>query len=63
VGGASASAVPIADTPQTPNTAPGHEIILGEEEMADVSRKPVAAAAAAEAAVAAEAAGVAEAIG
>jgi hypothetical protein len=37
VGGASASAVPTADTPQTPNMAPGHEITLGEEEMADVS--------------------------
>src|SRR6516164_5016339 len=37
VGGASASAVPTADTPQTPNMAPGHEIALGEEEMSDVS--------------------------
>src|SRR6266404_5270149 len=37
VGGASASAVPTADTPQTPNIAPGHEITLGEEEISDVS--------------------------
>ena len=37
VGGASASAVPTADTAQTPNMAPGHEIILGEEEISDVS--------------------------
>jgi hypothetical protein len=37
MGGASASAVPTADTPQTPNMAPGHEITLGEEEMSDVS--------------------------
>ena len=37
VGGASASAVPTADTPQTPNIAPGQEVILGEEEMSDVS--------------------------
>jgi hypothetical protein len=37
VGGASASAVPTADTPQTPNMAPGHEITLGEEEISDVS--------------------------
>ena len=35
VGGASASAVPSADTPQTPNMAPGHEITLGEEEMSE----------------------------
>ena len=34
---ASASAVPTADTPQTPNVAPGHEITLGEEEISDVS--------------------------
>ena len=37
VGGASASAVPTADTAQTPNMAPGHEITLGEEEISDVS--------------------------
>jgi len=37
VGGASASVVPTADTPQTPNMAPGHEITLGEEEIYDVS--------------------------
>src|SRR5258708_36067136 len=37
VGGASASAVPTADTPQTPNIAPSHEITLSEEEIADVS--------------------------
>ena len=37
VGGASASAVPTADTPQTPNMAPGHEITLSEEEISDVS--------------------------
>src|SRR6266478_46781 len=37
VGGASASAVPTADTPQTPNMAPSHEITLSEEEIADVS--------------------------
>src|SRR5258708_6405017 len=37
VGGASASVVPTADTPQTPNMAPGHEITLGEEEISDVS--------------------------
>ena len=37
LGGASASAVPTADTPQTPNVAPGHEITLGEEEISDVS--------------------------
>ena len=36
VGGASASTVPTADTPQTPN-ASGHEITLGEEEIYDVS--------------------------
>ena len=37
LGGASASAVPTADTPQTANMAPGHQITLGEEEMSDVS--------------------------
>ena len=37
VGGASASAVPTAGSPQTPDMAPGHEITLGEEEISDVS--------------------------
>lgn len=36
-GSAFASAVPIADTPQTPNLAPGHMFTLGEEELSDVS--------------------------
>jgi len=37
VGSASASALPTADLPQSPNPAPNQRIILGEEEMADVS--------------------------
>src|SRR5579871_6532572 len=37
VGSASASAVSTADVPQSPNTSTDHRIILGEEEMADVS--------------------------
>jgi hypothetical protein len=36
VGGASASVAP-TDVPKTPNSAPGHEIMLGEEEISDVS--------------------------
>jgi hypothetical protein len=36
-GGASASAVPTSDIPRSPNIAPSHEIILGEEEISDVS--------------------------
>jgi hypothetical protein len=34
--GASAAMAPVADLP-TQKTAPGHEIILGEEELSDVS--------------------------
>jgi hypothetical protein len=37
VGGASAAAVPTQDVPRTPNIAPSHEIMLGEEEISDVS--------------------------
>jgi hypothetical protein len=38
VGGASAVTVgPAADMPATPNTLPGQQITLGEEEMSDVS--------------------------
>jgi hypothetical protein len=37
VGAASASAVPTADVPQTPNYAPTQGFTLGEEEIADVS--------------------------
>src|SRR5216683_2851128 len=37
VGGASASAVPNAETQQTPNYVPTQAITLGEEEIADVS--------------------------
>jgi hypothetical protein len=36
-GGASASAVPTADLQQTPNYVPTQAIMLGEEEIADVS--------------------------
>ena len=36
-GSASASAVPTADVPQTPNFAPSQAITLSEEEFADVS--------------------------
>ncbi len=36
-GSASASAVPTADVPQTPNFAPSQAITLSEEEIADVS--------------------------
>src|SRR5258708_29838787 len=36
-GGASASAVPAADVPQTTNLAPTQALTLGEEEIADVS--------------------------
>src|SRR5580693_7601680 len=37
VGSASASTVPIVDTPQTDNGLTDHRFVLGEEEMADVS--------------------------
>src|SRR6266852_7938494 len=37
VGGASAAAVPTQDVPRVPNVAPSHEIMLGEEEISDVS--------------------------
>jgi hypothetical protein len=37
VGGASAAAVPTQDVPRAPNIAPSHEIMLGEEEISDVS--------------------------
>ena len=37
VGGATAAVAPINDQPQTPNYSPGHAIMLGEEEIADVS--------------------------
>src|SRR6266478_6172325 len=37
VGSASASALPTADVPQSPNTTPNQRFVLGEEEMADVS--------------------------
>ena len=36
-GSALASAVPIADAPQTPHLGPGQMFTLGEEELADVS--------------------------
>src|ERR1700760_4125168 len=36
-GGASASALPSADTPQKLNFAPDQSVLLGEEEIADVS--------------------------
>jgi len=36
-GGASASALPSADTPQKLNLAPTQSVLLGEEEIADVS--------------------------
>jgi hypothetical protein len=37
VGGASASTLPTADIPQSNNTSPNQRLVLGEEEMADVS--------------------------
>jgi hypothetical protein len=37
VGGASAAAVPTTDVAQTPNLGLGHQVMLGEEEIADVS--------------------------
>jgi len=37
VGGASASAVPTADVAQSPTVGLGHQVTLGEEEIADVS--------------------------
>ena len=37
VGGASASALPTTDVPQSLNTTPNQRFLLGEEEMADVS--------------------------
>src|SRR5260370_7984064 len=37
MGGASAAAVPTQDVPQVPNVAPSHEVMLGEEEISDVS--------------------------
>jgi hypothetical protein len=37
VGGASAAAMPTQDLPKLPNVAPSQEIMLGEEEIADVS--------------------------
>ncbi len=37
VGSASASALPNADIPQSPNSTSNHRLVLGEEEMADVS--------------------------
>ena len=36
-GGASASALPTADTPQKLNISPTQSVLLGEEEIADVS--------------------------
>ena len=36
-GGASASALPTADTPQKLNVSPSQSVLLGEEEIADVS--------------------------
>jgi hypothetical protein len=36
-GGASASALPTADTAQKPNFSPTQSVLLGEEEIADVS--------------------------
>src|SRR5271169_3583979 len=37
VGGASAAAVPTADVAQSANLGLGHQVLLGEEEIADVS--------------------------
>lgn len=37
VGGASAAAVPTADVAQSPTVGLGHQVTLGEEEIADVS--------------------------
>jgi hypothetical protein len=37
MGGASASAVPVADLPSPPNLLGSHAITLGDEEIADVS--------------------------
>ena len=37
VGGASAAAVPTADTARAPTVGLGHQVTLGEEEIADVS--------------------------
>ena len=37
VGGASAAAVPANDVTQSTNYSPNHQIMLGEEEIADVS--------------------------
>jgi hypothetical protein len=37
VGGVSASTLPTADIPQSDNTSPNQRLVLGEEEMADVS--------------------------
>ena len=37
VGGASAAAVPTADVAQAPTVGLGHQVTLGEEEIADVS--------------------------
>lgn len=36
-GGASASAIPTADIPQSDNILPNQRLVLGDEEMADVS--------------------------
>ncbi len=37
IGGASAAAVPTADAAQSPTVGLGHQVTLGEEEIADVS--------------------------
>jgi len=37
VGGASAAVAPNQDQPRMPNLAPGHQVMLGEEEISDVS--------------------------
>ena len=37
VGGASAAAVPTANVQPMPNVTPGHQLMLGEEEISDVS--------------------------
>jgi len=37
VGSSSASTMPTADVPQSDNTSPNQRLVLGEEEMADVS--------------------------
>src|SRR6201994_4953505 len=37
IGGASAAAVPTADVAQSPTVGLGHQVTLGEEEIADVS--------------------------